>query len=144
MNAMCTFVYLFVVYFSFASVISSSIHHYVNYSDIQVLMMVSETETLTSTLHHNKFTYLHYFFLQPSYIYIYIYIYNNFQLSDYFFLNMANKTLFRKYCNVSSLATNKRFTHPNPARPLHHLKPLNQDSLKRFIYMYIEKPSSQD
>ena len=45
MKAMCTFVYLFVVYFSFAPVISASIHRYVNYSDIQVLMMVTETET---------------------------------------------------------------------------------------------------
>ena len=33
------------VYFSFAPVISASIHHYMNYSDIQVLMMVTETET---------------------------------------------------------------------------------------------------
>ena len=46
---MCTFMYLFVVYFLFASVISASIHLYVNYFDIQVLMMVTETETLTST-----------------------------------------------------------------------------------------------
>ena len=81
MNAMCTFVYLFVVYLSFAPVISASIHRYVNYFDIQVLMMVTETKMLTSTLHHNKFTYLDYVFLQPShththtYIYIYIYIY---------------------------------------------------------------------
>ena len=48
--------YLFVVYFSFAPVMSARIHRYVNYFDIQVLMMVTETET--STLHHNKFTYL--------------------------------------------------------------------------------------
>ena len=54
--------YLFVVYFSFAPVISASIHRYVNYFDIQVLMMVTETETLTSTLLHNIFTYLDYFF----------------------------------------------------------------------------------
>ena len=33
--------------------------------------MVTETETLTSTLHHNRFTYLVYVFLLPSYIYIY-------------------------------------------------------------------------
>ena len=58
MNAMCIFMYLFVVYFSFASVISASIHRYVNYFDIQVLMMVTETETLTSTLPHNIFNYL--------------------------------------------------------------------------------------
>ena len=44
MNAMCTCLYLFVVYFSFAPVISASIHRYVNFSDIQVLMMVTETE----------------------------------------------------------------------------------------------------
>ena len=86
MNAMCMFMYLFVVYFSFAPVISASIHRYVNYFDIQVLMMVTETETLTSTLHHNIFTYLDYVFsatfilsdFDPyllSYIYIYIYIY---------------------------------------------------------------------
>ena len=37
--------YLFVVYFSFAPVNSASIHCYVNYSDIQVLMMITETET---------------------------------------------------------------------------------------------------
>ena len=42
---MYTFVYLFVVYFSFAPVISTSILRYVDYSDIQVLMMVTETET---------------------------------------------------------------------------------------------------
>ena len=75
MNAMFTFVYLFGVYFSFALVISASIHRNVNYFDIQVPMMVTETETLTSTLHHNIFTYLGYFFLFPSNIYIYIYIY---------------------------------------------------------------------
>ena len=74
MNAMCTFMYLFVVYFSFAPVISASFHRYVNYFDIHVLMMVTETETLMSTLHHNIFTYLDYvLFLLPSYIYIYIY-----------------------------------------------------------------------
>ena len=42
---MCMFVYLFVVYFSFAPVISASIHRYGNYFDIQVLVMVTETET---------------------------------------------------------------------------------------------------
>ena len=41
----------------FAPVISASIHRYVNCFDIQVLMMVTETETSTSTLHHNIFTY---------------------------------------------------------------------------------------
>ena len=34
----------------------------VNYFDIQVLMMVTETETLTSTLHHDIFNYLDYVF----------------------------------------------------------------------------------
>ena len=68
------------------SAISASVHRYVNYFDIQVLMMVTETETLTSTLHHNIFTYLDYGFFYYlhtvgfypfllSYIYIYIYIY---------------------------------------------------------------------
>ena len=50
MDAMCTFMYLFVVYFSFAPVISASIYRYVNSSDIQVLMMATETKTLTSTI----------------------------------------------------------------------------------------------
>ena len=71
MNAKCTFIYLFVVYFSFAPVISASIHRYVNYFDIKVLTMVTETETLTSTLHHNIFTYLDYVF-SATFIYIYI------------------------------------------------------------------------
>ena len=75
MNAMCRFKYLFIVYFSFAPVISASIHRYVNYFDIQVLMMVTETETLTSTLHHNLFTYLDYVFFCHLHIYIYVYIY---------------------------------------------------------------------
>ena len=74
MNAVCTFMYLFVVYFSFAPIISASIHHYVNYFDIQVLMMVTETETLTLTFHYNIFTYLDYVF-SVTFIYIYIYIY---------------------------------------------------------------------
>ena len=42
---------------------------------IQVLMMVNETETLTSTLHHDIFTYLDYIFSCYLHIYIYIYIY---------------------------------------------------------------------
>ena len=55
--------WIFSLYISFfAPVISASIHRYVNYFDIQVLMMVTETETLTSTLHHNIFTYLDYVF----------------------------------------------------------------------------------
>ena len=44
--------------------------NYVNYFDIQVLMMVTETKTLTSTLHHNIFTYLDYVF-SATFIYIY-------------------------------------------------------------------------
>ena len=73
---LCACLCIFSLYISlFAPVISASIHRYVNYSDIEVLMMVTETETLTSTLHHNKLTYLDYVFLLLSYIYIYIYIY---------------------------------------------------------------------
>ena len=75
MNAMCMSMNLFVVYFSFAPVISASIHRYVNYFDIQVLIMVTETETLTSTLHHNIFPYLDYVFSATFIIYIYIYRY---------------------------------------------------------------------
>ena len=37
--------YFFVVYISFVPVISTSTHRYVNFSDIKVLMMVTETET---------------------------------------------------------------------------------------------------
>ena len=33
-----------------------------NYFDIQVQMVVTETETLTSILHHNIFTYLDYIY----------------------------------------------------------------------------------
>ena len=62
MNAMCMFMYLFVIYFSFSPVISASIHRFVNYFDTQVLMMANETETLTSTLRHNIFPYLDYVF----------------------------------------------------------------------------------
>ena len=78
----CMFVYLFLVYFSFATVISASIHRFVNYSDIQVLMMVTETETLMSILDHNKFTYLDYVFLLPSYCWILIHIYFHTVLSE--------------------------------------------------------------
>ena len=60
---LCARLCTFSLYISlFASVISASIHRYVNYFDIQVLMMVTETETLTSTLNHDKFTYLDYVF----------------------------------------------------------------------------------
>ncbi len=67
--------YIFVVYFSFAPVISASIHRYVNYSDTQVLMMFTEIETLTLTLYHNKFNNLDYVLLLPSYCRILIHIY---------------------------------------------------------------------
>ena len=42
---------------------------------IQVLMMVNETETLTSTLHHDIFTYLDYIF--SCYLHIYIYLFHS-------------------------------------------------------------------
>ena len=85
LNAMCMFIYLFVVYFSFAPVISAITHRYCELFYIQVLTMVIITETLTSTSHHDIFTYLDYIFscylhtvgFYPyllSYIYIYIYI----------------------------------------------------------------------
>ena len=46
-----------------------------NYFDIQVLMIVTVTEMLTSTLHHNIFPYLDYIFSATfTHIYIYIYI----------------------------------------------------------------------
>ena len=62
LNAMCMFIYLFVVYFSFAPVISAITHRYCELFYIQVLMMVIITETLTSTSHHDIFTYLDYIF----------------------------------------------------------------------------------
>ena len=87
---MCTFMYLFVEHFSFAPVMSASIYHYRNYFDIRVLMMVPETETFTSTSHHNKFTYLDYVVFSATYIYIYIYIYILWSTNDKqeFFFNM--------------------------------------------------------
>ena len=95
-NAICTFMYLFVVYFSFAPVISASIHRYMKYFVIQVLMMVTETETLTSTLHHNKFTYLDYIFSAShhththTHTHIYIYIWKQ---------NLALNNLQRLICH---------------------------------------------
>ena len=75
LNAMCMFMYLFVVYFSFAPVISASTHQYVNY-------FISKSWWWLINWNVNvDFTswYIHlfglYFFLLPSYIYIYIYIY---------------------------------------------------------------------
>ena len=99
MNAMCTFKYLFVVYFSFAPVISASIHRYVNYFDIQVLIMVTETEMLTSTLHHNIFTYLDYIFSATFilsdfihiYFYVYIYIYTSFNAIGWMVSNFISR-----------------------------------------------------
>ena len=68
------------VYLSFRCIFLICSCHLSNHPSIcglfHILMMVTETETLTSTLHHDIFPYLDYiFFLQPSYIYIYIYIY---------------------------------------------------------------------
>ena len=87
---MWTFMYLFVVYFSFAPVISASIHRYVNYFDIQVLMMVTETETLMSTLHHDIFIYLDYVFS----VTLYIYIYNLYQVNIYVVHSISLQTFF--------------------------------------------------
>ena len=53
-----------------------------NYFDIQVLMMVTETETLTSILYHDKFTNLDYVFLLPSYCRILIHIYCHTVISE--------------------------------------------------------------
>ena len=61
------------VYFSFAPVISTITHLYCELFYIQVLTMVIITETLTSTSHHDIFTYLDYIF--SCYLHIYIYIY---------------------------------------------------------------------
>ena len=69
---MCMFIYLFVVYFSFAPVISAITHLYCELFYIQVLTMVIITETLTSTSHHDIFTYLDYIFSWYLHIYIYI------------------------------------------------------------------------
>ena len=42
---------------------------------IQVQWMFTETLSLTSTLHHNTFSYMAYVFLLPSYCQIFIHIY---------------------------------------------------------------------
>ena len=64
------------------------IYSYVNYFDIQVLMMVTETETLTSTLHHNIFTYLDYVFsatfILSDFIHIYFDIYTYIYILIYY------------------------------------------------------------
>ena len=44
-------------------------------NDIQVPMMITETETLTSTLHHNIFTYLDYVFSATFILSDFIHIY---------------------------------------------------------------------
>ena len=62
------FIYLFVVYFSFAPVISAITHLYCELFYIQVLTMVIITETLTSTSHHDIFTYLDYIFFPATFI----------------------------------------------------------------------------
>ena len=76
---MCMFIYLFVVYFSFAPVISAITHRYCELFYIQVLMMVIKTETLMSTSHHDIFTYLDYIFpttfILSDFIHIYFHIY---------------------------------------------------------------------
>ena len=69
------FIYLFVVYFSFAPVISAITHLYCELFYIQVLTMVIITEMLTSTSHHDIFTYLDYIFSCYLHIYIYVYIF---------------------------------------------------------------------
>ena len=75
---LCAHLCIFSLYISlFAPVISASIHRYVNYFDIQVLMMVTETETLISSLHHNIFIYLDCVFFCYLHINIYIYIYKH-------------------------------------------------------------------
>ena len=96
-----------------------SINRNENYFDIPVLMMVTETETLTSTLHHNIFTYLDYVFFcylhtvgfYPyllSYIYIYIYIYSfhfllliSVNLNCFFpQFSLTNSSFSRQFCRV--------------------------------------------
>ena len=96
---MCMFIYLFVVYFSFAPVISAITHRYCELFYIQVLMMVIITKTLTSTSHHDIFTYLDYIFscylhtvgFYPyllSYIYIYTYIYIHIYTYIYIYIHI--------------------------------------------------------
>ena len=76
MNAMCMFTYLFIVYFLFAPVILPSIHRYVNYSDIQVLMMVTETETFNV-----DFTII---INSPIWIMFFYYLHNVIYINSYF------------------------------------------------------------
>ena len=61
LNAMCMFMYLFVI-FLICSCHLSKHPSICELFHIQVLMTVTETETLTSTLHHDIFTYLDYIF----------------------------------------------------------------------------------
>ena len=94
MNIMCTFMYLFVVYFAFAPVISANIHHNVNYFDIQILKMVTETETLTSTLHYNMFTYLDYVFSATFTLILLIIILTYFNLCWKYFKLPSSRAFF--------------------------------------------------
>ena len=54
------------------------------YISADVQMMVTETETLTSILHHNIHTYLDYVF-SATFIYIYIYTYMKIKRKNQFF-----------------------------------------------------------
>ena len=111
--------YLFVVYFSFAPVISANMHPNVNLFDIQVLMMV--TETFTSTSDHKKFTEMDYVFMLPSYCRILIHIYfhtvlskkNKYQIQSHTTFNMDDsKTIYYTYENllvVAYFSINGRF-----------------------------------
>ena len=102
MNAMCMFMYLFVVYFSFAPVISASIDHYVNYFDIQVLMRVTETEMLTPTLHHNIFLYI---YIHTQLSFWYIYLHNQHCSNIYIYIHRVNHT-----------SSNANYNHIPPSR----------------------------
>ena len=66
LRTLCACLYLFVVYILFVPVISTSIHRYVNYSNIQVLMMVTETETFNvDTINSPILIILFFFFFFP-------------------------------------------------------------------------------
>ena len=76
--------------------IYSYTHRYVNYSDIQVLMMVTRAETLT--LHHNKLTYLDYVFLLPSHIDMYKYMHTYKQTNIY--MHIATNIFINMYIHT--------------------------------------------
>ena len=126
---MCMFIYLFVVYFSFAPVTSATTHLYCELFYIQVLTMVIITETLTSTSHHDIFTYLDYiFFLLPSYcrilsIFTFIYIYIIIKLFPYRYVNTHTQT-----------STQNTSTH---TRACVHILGLFQLNMQRYIYVCI-------